>query len=180
MERKRIRLIIVVMSLALAGIILLQVNWIRHDFRLKEEQFEQNVSHALNNVVDRLERREAQSMVSSHMFAINPDSITELMLSDTTNSDFYEVKDTVIEVQGETHKVTSPWPEEPESGTIDVEYPSISSNRSFVRIQQRKTLRTDSISRRSISSSQITRIYGDSAEVIIRQNEEKKKRVYRN
>ncbi|MEY4593717.1 MAG: hypothetical protein RIQ47_127 [Bacteroidota bacterium] len=173
MERKRIRLIIVVMSLALAGIILLQVNWIRHDFRLKEEQFEQNVSHALNNVVDRLERKEAQSMVSSHLFSINPDSITELMLSDTLNSDFYEVRDTVIELQGESHQVTSPWPEDPESGTVDVNYPSITSDRSFVRIQQRKILRTDSLSRRSISSSQITRIFGDSAEIIIRQNEEK-------
>jgi len=173
MDKKRIRLIIVVMSLALSGIILLQVNWIRHDFRLKEEQLEQNVSHALNNVVDRLERREAQSLVSNQLFGINPDSITEMMMSDTLNSDFYEVRDTVIQLHGEAHKVTTPWPEDPESNPVRLNYPDLSGDQSFIRIQRRKILRTDSISRRSISSSQITRIYGDSAEVVIRQNEEK-------
>lgn len=54
---------IVLVSLALIGLILIQMYWISHAISLKEQQFDQNVAEALSNVVRGLERQEALSVV---------------------------------------------------------------------------------------------------------------------
>ncbi len=55
MTRLKLSLVIGFMTTALIGLIALQVYWISHDIEVKEEQFEQNVSMAMNNVVNKLE-----------------------------------------------------------------------------------------------------------------------------
>jgi CRISPR-associated endonuclease Csn1 len=55
MSAQRIRLIIAMMSLALLGIISLQIYWIKWSIRLNEEQFDKNVYAALNRVGDKLQ-----------------------------------------------------------------------------------------------------------------------------
>ncbi len=58
MNKKAIWIIIGLMSVALIGIILLQINLIRSAAQLKEEQFDQNVFDALNDVAKLLEKSE--------------------------------------------------------------------------------------------------------------------------
>ncbi len=58
MNKKAIWSIIGLMSTALIGIILLQINLIRSAAELKEDQFEQNVFDALNDVASQLEKDE--------------------------------------------------------------------------------------------------------------------------
>lgn len=65
MNAKRIRLIIGLMTLALVGIIYLQVYWIRWNIRLNEEQFDKNVHAALYRVADKLQVYEAASEIES-------------------------------------------------------------------------------------------------------------------
>ncbi len=173
MDRRKIRWIIVLMSLALAGIIALQIKWIRDDFQLKEQQFDQAVNHALSSVVDRIETKEAAKILQNRLFSINPDSISEMMLSDTMNADVYQVRDTIIETASEPTSNSGPWPETAEKQGRNITLPQQDRQRSFLRVQRRNIVQTDSISKRTIESSQITRIYGDSAEVVIRQNEER-------
>lgn len=173
MDRRKIRWIIVLMSLALAGIIALQIKWIRDDFQLKEQQFDQAVNHALSSVVDRIETKEAAKILQNRLFSINPDSISEMMLSDTMNADVYQVRDTIIETASEPTSNSGPWPETAEKQGRNITLPQQERQRSFLRVQRRNIVQTDSISKRTIESSQITRIYGDSAEVVIRQNEER-------
>ena len=55
MNKKSIRAIVILMSLALIGIISLQLYWILRDIRLKEQQFDQSVSQVMNSIVDRIE-----------------------------------------------------------------------------------------------------------------------------
>lgn len=55
MNLKRIRLIIGLMTLALIGVICLQVYWIGWNIRLNEGQFDKNVFDALNRVASRLQ-----------------------------------------------------------------------------------------------------------------------------
>ena len=55
MNAQRIRLIIGLMTLALVGIIYLQIYWIGWSIRLNEEQFDKNVFAALNRVADKLQ-----------------------------------------------------------------------------------------------------------------------------
>jgi two-component system phosphate regulon sensor histidine kinase PhoR len=55
MNARRIKLIIGLMTLALAGIICLQIYWIGWNIRLNEEQFDKNVYAALNRVASKLQ-----------------------------------------------------------------------------------------------------------------------------
>jgi two-component system phosphate regulon sensor histidine kinase PhoR len=55
MNAKRIRLIIGMMSLALVGVISLQIYWIGWNIRLNENQFDKLVLGAMNKVADRLQ-----------------------------------------------------------------------------------------------------------------------------
>lgn len=55
MNPKRIKLIIGLMTLALVGLIGLQLYWINWNIRLNEEQFDKNVFDALNKVASRLQ-----------------------------------------------------------------------------------------------------------------------------
>jgi len=63
MKKKILPISIVMISLALVGLILTQMYWIRHAISLKEQQFDQGVAEALSNVVHDLERQEALSVV---------------------------------------------------------------------------------------------------------------------
>ncbi len=69
MNPRRIKLIIGLITLALAGIICLQIYWIGWNIRLNEEQFDKNVNAALNRVASKLQYqeqvRELESLNSS-------------------------------------------------------------------------------------------------------------------
>jgi two-component system phosphate regulon sensor histidine kinase PhoR len=58
MNKKAIFITIGLMTLALVGLIVLQVNWIIWSLKLNEEQFDRNVYSALNKVADRLQAKE--------------------------------------------------------------------------------------------------------------------------
>lgn len=66
MNKRKITWLIILMSIALLGIIVLQMNWIMHDIHLKEQQFDQGVSMALNDVVNKIETREVFQVVTNH------------------------------------------------------------------------------------------------------------------
>jgi hypothetical protein len=63
--------------------------------------------------------------------------------------------------------------EDLDNADINIEFHRPGSNRSFLRVQKRNYFHKDSVSQHTIHSSQITRVFGDSAEITIRQNEEK-------
>jgi two-component system, OmpR family, phosphate regulon sensor histidine kinase PhoR len=65
MNAKRIKLIIVMMSIALLGVICLQVYWIGWNIRLNEEQFDKNVRDALNRVADKLQYYENAAVIEA-------------------------------------------------------------------------------------------------------------------
>jgi two-component system, OmpR family, phosphate regulon sensor histidine kinase PhoR len=65
MNAKRIRLIIGMMSLALLGVICLQIYWIAWNIRLNEQQFDKFVLGAMNKVSDRLESYENAAVVEA-------------------------------------------------------------------------------------------------------------------
>ncbi len=65
MNAQRIRLIIGLMTVALIGIICLQIYWIDWNIRLNEEQFDKNVFAALNRVAGKLQYFETVSVVEA-------------------------------------------------------------------------------------------------------------------
>jgi two-component system phosphate regulon sensor histidine kinase PhoR len=65
MKKQIINLLIVVISVALIGLIGVQLYWIDNAISLKEDEFEKNVNTALYNVVNTLERRELVEKIKS-------------------------------------------------------------------------------------------------------------------
>ncbi len=65
MNAQRIRLIIGLMTVALVGIICLQIYWFDWNIRLNEEQFDKNVYAALNRVAGKLQFLETSSAIKA-------------------------------------------------------------------------------------------------------------------
>ena len=71
MKKSGFRFTVFIMSLALAGLIMLQAYWILHDFKLKEQQFDQTVMLALNDVVSKVEQQENMKIVVQNFISHN-------------------------------------------------------------------------------------------------------------
>ena len=61
MNKLFFRLLIVLMSLSLIGIILVQVYWFDKSFENNEEQFKYHVKQVLGNVANKLQKNEQYS-----------------------------------------------------------------------------------------------------------------------
>lgn len=57
----------------------MQVNWILHDYHLKEQQFNQRANDALMAVANKLEKKEVYNIISNSFVAFNNDSIYSLL-----------------------------------------------------------------------------------------------------
>lgn len=161
------------------GIITLQVYWIMHDIQLKEQQFEQTVTQAMSAIVDRIETNEAMNILHDRIFDIDPAKISRMMMNDTMNVEDVQdpvpitITDTSIEIPDIPLNPHPPIWEDLDNADINIEFHRPGSSQTFLRLQRRNYIHKDSISQHTVRSSQIMRLYGDSAEVIIKQNEEK-------
>jgi signal transduction histidine kinase len=175
MNKHRIRWIIALMTVSLIGIICLQVYWISHDIQLKEKQFEQTVNQAMNDIIDRIETHETFSIMNkSGALGVNfdPKNITNVLIKDSGMVPQVSITDTEIvipEYSGETNTLL----DNLDNADVNIEFHRPGSNQTIFRIQHRNFFHKDSTSTHHIRSSQLMRIYKDSAEVVIRRNEEK-------
>lgn len=71
MKRRTLIWIIVLMSVSLAGIIFVQVMWIRNAIEVKSQQFDRSVNEAMNQVVQRLEKNENLLVLSNQVRQFN-------------------------------------------------------------------------------------------------------------
>lgn len=95
-NRSNIRIISVLLALALSGLIAIQIYWINNAIDLERQRFETNVSNALQNVVEMVERQEVASNVRKRfdaskqgkMFFMGIDSLIRQNINrkDTTTS----------------------------------------------------------------------------------------------
>ncbi|MCX6271491.1 MAG: ATP-binding protein [Bacteroidetes bacterium] len=67
MRRKWITTLIILGSLALSGIILVQLLWIRNAITVSQDKFDRNVSEALGKVADKLEKKEDVALINTKM-----------------------------------------------------------------------------------------------------------------
>jgi len=63
MNKNNVKIIITMASLALIGLIAIQVYWINNAMTLSKQRFEQNVNDALSNVVSRMEKQITASKI---------------------------------------------------------------------------------------------------------------------
>ncbi|GIV33859.1 MAG: two-component sensor histidine kinase [Chitinophagales bacterium] len=69
MNKKLVILLVAVMTAILAGLVSIQFYWIRNALALREQQFDQNVTEALNLVAKNLERQDAASFLFNDFFS---------------------------------------------------------------------------------------------------------------
>ncbi|MBS1763711.1 MAG: HAMP domain-containing histidine kinase [Bacteroidetes bacterium] len=79
MNKSKIILITILITGSFIGIISMQVNWILHDYHLKEQQFNQRANDALMAVANKLEKKEVYNIISNSFVAFNNDSIYSLL-----------------------------------------------------------------------------------------------------
>lgn len=70
MTRRLIWIIIIVMSIALVGLITLQTFWLHQEFKLKEEQFNQQITDLFNDINKELEAKETVIEVTNEVFSL--------------------------------------------------------------------------------------------------------------
>ncbi len=64
MKKSSVKLITLLTSIALVGLVAIQVYWINNAIKVGKERFEENVSDALNNVVLRLEKKQTAAKMT--------------------------------------------------------------------------------------------------------------------
>ena len=133
MNKKGFQAIIILMSIALIVIISLQLYWILHDIRLKEQQFDQSVSQSMNAIVDRIETNEAYNILNEHVFKIDPARITQLMIRDTSSIIPVTITDTSIEIQKSAFK-PPPVADDLDNADINIEFHRPGSSQTFLRV----------------------------------------------
>jgi len=172
---RRIRWIIALMTVSLIGIICLQVYWISHDIQLKEKQFEHQVNRAMNDIIDRIETQEAFSIMNkSRTMGVNfdPKNIANVFIRDSGRVPQVSISDTEIiipDYSGGPNTLL----DNLDNADVNIEFHRPGSNQTIFRFQHKNFFHKDSTSTHHIRSSQLMRIYNDSAEVVIRRNEEK-------
>src|SRR5438105_4732749 len=98
MKKRHFSWIIALMSIALIGIISLQVYWITHDIRLKEQQFDQTVNQTMNAIVDKIETREAFHIIRNRFFDFDPQQLKLLMMRNALAGSPFSITDTGISI----------------------------------------------------------------------------------
>lgn len=83
MNTVRFRFIVLVMSIAMLGIIALQAYWLKHDFDLKTQQFDQNVMSAMNKMVEQIEASENLRIVVNSIITNGDSSVTSYGMNDS-------------------------------------------------------------------------------------------------
>ena len=64
MNKNRVNIIILLASVALTGLIAVQIYWINNAVDISKKRFEQNVNLALNHLVNRLEKKQEAAKIT--------------------------------------------------------------------------------------------------------------------
>ena len=67
MSKSKMKLIIVLMTLASFGLIGFQFYWVSNALRINEERFEQNIYQALNATIEQIDKGETSDIFLSHL-----------------------------------------------------------------------------------------------------------------
>lgn len=67
MQKRILWIITIILSITLVGLIFVQTYWIKNAIQIKEEQFNQNVNNALDNIIREIENREMVYHVVNEM-----------------------------------------------------------------------------------------------------------------
>ena len=113
MAKVSIKTIIVLMSVALVGLVGIQVYWISNAIKLREQKFNNAVSEAMNQVVYRYEKYKAAKKIALQMDI--RDKRSELMAQmDSINQAIVQDRDSIIALEREPEVMFAPMANDPQ------------------------------------------------------------------
>ena len=68
MKKRFLIILIVLMSIALTGIVIVQLLWINNAVNVKEKLFDRAVNEAMNSVVEKIEIKESANIICKTIF----------------------------------------------------------------------------------------------------------------
>jgi two-component system, OmpR family, phosphate regulon sensor histidine kinase PhoR len=169
MKSSKIRWLIVLMSVSLLGIGLLQAYWIKHDISLKEQQFDQSVAQALHASAEKIESREVFHYLKNKLLHFDQKDLIKILMNDTLASGVFKIDEQYNTLFNELPMVFN----DHESGDVNIEFQKPGSHQPYLRLQKKNFIKQDSLTERSINSSQITRVFDNNNEIVIKQNRER-------
>lgn len=89
MNKKIISLVIVLITIALIGLVGMQIYWIKNALAVKEANFDRSVNEALTNVVYKLEKLEVASRIKNKIYTGSP-NLSLYSTIDSLNNMFVE------------------------------------------------------------------------------------------
>ncbi|MCC6690290.1 MAG: HAMP domain-containing histidine kinase [Bacteroidia bacterium] len=96
MNKYSIRLVSLLTSIALAGLILTQLYWVKNAIAIKRQHFDDNVSSALNTIVQRFEKKSTAARISRKL-NFRKQGMRWLVQNDTLKSTAQITYDTVFD-----------------------------------------------------------------------------------
>src|SRR5206468_5940391 len=130
------------------------------------------VGQAMNAITDRIETREAFSIMNKRLVNFDPKHITNVIVRDSGLVPPVTITDTQIIIPDYPPGPT-PLLDNLDNADVNIEFHRPGSNQTIFRFQHKNISHKDSTSTYHVRSSRVMRIYNDSAEVEIRRNEEK-------
>ncbi len=82
MKKKIFIIIIILMSIALSGIIVVQIMWVKNAVKIKEKQFEQNVFASFKNIIPKLATKTVLIKLNAELLKFDESLETMISLSD--------------------------------------------------------------------------------------------------
>ena len=86
MKERHIKIIVLLMTLAVLGLIGVQLYWISNAFKIKEQKFKSAVNEALNSTVKKLEKRETANVVINKFISDKDKKDTLIIKKDSTKA----------------------------------------------------------------------------------------------
>jgi two-component system phosphate regulon sensor histidine kinase PhoR len=96
MNKRNIQLVTILISVALIGLILTQLYWVKNAIALKQQHFDQSVSDALNNVVYKFEKTSTAAKITRKL-NFRKQGMRYLMQNDSLKSTAQITYDTVFD-----------------------------------------------------------------------------------
>ena len=109
MKKYLLHILVAFMTLSLVGIIIVQIFWISNAIEVKEAEYEKNIREALENIVEKLERKNAVIVISENLGTFTTKILGKKLESNdlieyfTNDSTIHISGNIIIQDESETH-----------------------------------------------------------------------------
>lgn len=95
-----LQILVILMTVSLIGIIAVQLFWISNAIEVKESEYEENIREALENIIDKIERKRAVVFISEKLNEITIKRIGDKDISKNQFIEYFQ-DDTVFQVKSD-------------------------------------------------------------------------------